>query len=58
MSASTKLKPTASEISGHCHIVMGVFTPMLAKHSKSFSLIDFRRNDENCARSERLDLGW
>jgi hypothetical protein len=24
----------------HCHIVPGVFTPVLAKHSKSFSLID------------------
>ena len=24
----------------HCHIVMGVFTPVLAKDSKSFSLID------------------
>jgi hypothetical protein len=23
-----------------CHIVSGVFTPVLAKHSKSFSLID------------------
>ena len=25
---------------GLCHIVSGVFTPVLAKHSKSFSLID------------------
>src|SRR5438309_432864 len=24
----------------HCHIIPGVFTPVLAKHSKSFSLID------------------
>ncbi|MGA8345288.1 MAG: hypothetical protein WB781_25380 [Candidatus Sulfotelmatobacter sp.] len=24
----------------HCHIVMGVLTPVLAKDSKSFSLID------------------
>jgi len=24
----------------HCNIVTGVFTPVLAKHSKSFSLID------------------
>ena len=23
-----------------CHIVAGVFTPVLAKHSKSFSLVD------------------
>jgi hypothetical protein len=23
-----------------CHIILGVFSPVLAKHSKSFSLID------------------
>ncbi len=28
------------EFSRLCHIVPGVFTPVLAKHSKSFSLID------------------
>jgi hypothetical protein len=32
--------PVASDSRDHCHIVPGVFTPVLAKHSKSFSLID------------------
>jgi len=35
-----RLTPRRTEISRHCHIVTGVFTPVLAKHSKSFSLID------------------
>ena len=33
-------RPGAGGWSLFCHIVPGVFTPVLAKHSKSFSLID------------------
>jgi hypothetical protein len=40
MSSSRKLKPTTYRIPRLCHNVTGVFTPVLAKHSKSFSLID------------------
>ena len=39
-SSSRKVNPTEYRISRHCHIVSGAFTPVLAKHSKSFSLID------------------
>jgi len=37
---SRKLNPTAYRIQRLGHIVPGVFTPVLAKHSKSFSLVD------------------
>jgi hypothetical protein len=55
----------------HCHIVPGVFMPVLAKHSKSFSLIDcvsvgvdrmqrnfepMRRQVETWQRSELMDV--
>jgi hypothetical protein len=39
-SASRKLNLTEYTIPRHGHVVTGVFTPVLAKHSKSFSLID------------------
>jgi hypothetical protein len=35
-----RFHPTAYRIPRHGHIVTGLFTPVLAKHSKSFSLID------------------
>jgi hypothetical protein len=38
--SSRELKRTAYRILRLCHIVQDVFTPVLAKHSKSFSLID------------------
>jgi hypothetical protein len=38
--ASEHRKAIRRNIGGSEHIVSGVFTPVLAKHSKSFSLID------------------
>ena len=37
---STEASVSKSRVKRLCHIVPGVFTPVLAKHSKSFSLID------------------
>jgi hypothetical protein len=39
-SSSRELNLTAYRILRLCHIVTSAFTPVLAKHSKSFSLID------------------
>jgi hypothetical protein len=39
-SSSRELNLTAYRILGLCHNVIGAFTPVLAKHSKSFSLVD------------------
>ena len=37
---STEASVSKSRVKRLCHIVPGVFTPVLAKHSKSFSLLD------------------